>query len=58
MDTLNEARRIKALDTGALQRERQRRVAAWYSHQTDGGRGINTFVTQLIVNELNQRGAL
>ena len=57
-NTLNASRRIKALDTGALKREHQRRVAAWYLPQTDGGREINTFVSRLVVNELQARGEL
>lgn len=55
-NTLNACRRIKALDTPALQREHQRRVTAWYAPQTDEAAKLNTFVSRLIVNELQQRG--
>jgi hypothetical protein len=57
-NTLNAGRRIRALDTGALKREHQRRVAAWYQTQTNEAAKLNTFVSRLVVNELDKRGEL
>ena len=57
-NTLNAGRRIRALDTGALKREHQRRVAAWYLPRLDTAAKLNTFVSRLVVNELQKRGEL
>ena len=57
-NTLNASRRINALDTGALKREHQRRVTAWYLPQTNEAAKLNTFVSRLVVNELHKRGEL